>query len=636
MGVRFSVAIITACACAQVLGVAGVASAEASATFGKTSVGASTEWFAADRKRVNQYSLPVAGSVSELRLYLAPTPNAGQQVLKGVLYADSGGAPGALLGATAQLTFTSKSAVGWYGLSFSSAVKLAAGKYWIGVLTGASADVAGYRYDAVTGVRDYNPNTYASGPSNPFGSITKDSQQMSLYALYTPRTPPTKPVNTSLPTISGAAQQGAQLKATTGGWTGSPTSYAYTWERCDALGGKCAQVKGAGSSTYTLTSADVKSTLRVAVTASNAAGSSLPATSKQTAVVTGPPSVQHLEYVFVDGAITVYDADHGWKLVKTISLPQTNEGIRGATVSPSTHMLFISYGGDGGGFGTGSVLAYDLVKNTVVWTVHLHTGIDSGQVSPDGKRIYMPTGENEASGIWNILGASNGAVIGTIQGGAGAHNTVVSNDGRYVYLGGRAYKYLDVYDTTTGKVREIGPLVNTVRPFTIDSNRMLAYTTATDFIGFQASNITTGKVLFTVSFGLVPPEFPILGPSHGASLSPDGNQLYVIDTVHREVHAYDVSRVSEGVAPKQLAAIPVAGLTGTEAPCAYDCGRGGWVQHSYDGRYVYVGDSGAVIETAGRKVVANIPALLNTKKSLEVDWSGGVPIATSGRTGVNH
>jgi DNA-binding beta-propeller fold protein YncE len=123
-------------------------------------------------------------------------------------------------------------------------------------------------------------------------------------------------------------------------------------------------------------------------------------------------------------------------------------------------MLFISYGGDGEGNGNGSVLAYDLLAERVVWTVHLNTGVDSGGVSPDGKRLYMPTGENASSGIWNILDTSNGAVIATIQGGSAAHNTVVSKDGRYVYLGGRDHNYLEVYDTTTGHVRGIGPLVN--------------------------------------------------------------------------------------------------------------------------------------------------------------------------------
>jgi hypothetical protein len=43
-----------------------------------------------------------------------------------------------------------------------------------------------------------------------------------------------------------------------------------------------------------------------------------------------------------------------------------------------------------------------------------------------------------------------------------------------------------------------------------------------------------------------------------------------------------------------------------------------------------------VIDTATRKVLATLPTLLNTKKSLEVDWSGGVPVATSNRTGVGE
>ena len=383
----------------------------------------------------------------------------------------------------------------------------------------------------------------------------------------------------------------------------------------------------------------------MSIVASNKGGRSKPAISAHTAIVKasaavppapGPSGVQHLEYVFDDGLISVYDMDQGQALVKTISLPQTDAGIRGATAAPTTHMLFISYGGDGGGNGDGSVLAYDLVAERVAWTIHLSTGIDSGAVSPDGKRLYMPTGENTSSGLWDIIDTSNGAVTGTIQGGAGAHNTIVSNDGRYVYLGGRNHNYLDVYDTTNGQVREVGPLVSGVRPFTVNDANTLAFTTATEFDGFQVSSITTGKVLFTVSFGAVPHGFPYSAPSHGVSLSPDGRQLYVVDSVNKEVHVYDVSGVSQGVAPAPLGTVPVAGWNGSENPCAYDCGQDGWVQHSLDGRFVYVGDSGEVIETATRRVLTTLPTLANTRKSLEIDWAGGVPVATSGRVGVGY
>jgi WD40 repeat protein len=463
-----------------------------------------------------------------------------------------------------------------------------------------------------------------AGATEPFAS-----NQIATLAALAP------PVNSTPPTISGTAREGSTLTATPGSWSEEPTSYKYKWRRCDGQGASCEAIKKATASTYTVQSADVGHTLRVYVVARNAAGRSKAAHSAPTAVVASGAGVLHYEYVFPDGSISVYDVDHSFKLIKTISLPQTESGVRGVTVAPASHLLFIAYGGDGGGY-TGSVLAYDLLAERVVWTVHLSTGIDSGQVSPDGKRLYIPTGENTPSGIWNILDTANGSVIGTIQGGSGAHNTVVSNNGRYVYLGGREYNYLDVYDTTNGTVRGIGPLVGTVRPFTVNGSNTLAFTTATGFDGFQVSSITSGKPLFTVSFGAVPEGFAFTGPSHGISLSPDEKQLFVIDSPHKKVRVYDVSRVAEGVAPSRLGSISVAGLSGTETPCAYDCGRGGWLQRSVDGRLLYVGDSGEVIETVTRKVIATLPTLLNTKKSLEVDWSGGVPIATSNRTGVGE
>ena len=155
------------------------------ATFGKTTVGAKSDLFGSNRKRVNEYALGVNATVSKLTVYLRPTSHSGTQAIKGIIYADSGGAPGSLLAVSNQLTFASTDAAGWYDLTFPTPASLAPGNYWIGVLTGSSYGVAGYRYDSVANSRDYNTNTYSSGPSNPFGPVTIDSQQMSLYATYT-------------------------------------------------------------------------------------------------------------------------------------------------------------------------------------------------------------------------------------------------------------------------------------------------------------------------------------------------------------------------------------------------------------------------------------------------------------------
>src|SRR5207248_2555566 len=85
------------------------------------------------------------------------------------------------------------------------------------------------------------------------------------------------------PTISGTPQQGKTMTPTNARWPNCPRSYAYQWQRCDSAGANCTAIAGATAQTYTVASADVGFTLRVAVTASNAGGSSSPATSAQTA-----------------------------------------------------------------------------------------------------------------------------------------------------------------------------------------------------------------------------------------------------------------------------------------------------------------------------------------------------------------
>src|SRR5438128_1261099 len=261
------------------------ASARATATFGKTSIGASSDRFLGGRKRVNRYSLPVAGSVTKLSIYLGPAAKSGEQVMEGIVYADASGKPQALLAVSQPLTYSSSSSAGWFDLNFAAPVNLSAGNYWIGVITGATSNVASFRYDSVASSRDYNANTYASGPSDPFGTASVDSKQTSLYATYTPSSPIPVPTNTAPPTISGTAKQGQTLTEAHGSWTNSPTGFSYQWLQCDSLGNACLPIAGATVQTYVPVAADVEHTLKVQEIASNEAGASAPATSSATAVV---------------------------------------------------------------------------------------------------------------------------------------------------------------------------------------------------------------------------------------------------------------------------------------------------------------------------------------------------------------
>lgn len=346
------------------------------------------------------------------------------------------------------------------------------------------------------------------------------------------------------------------------------------------------------------------------------------------------------EYVFPDGAFYVYDLDHGGRIVQQVDLPGVT-GVRGAVVSPRTHILYISHGGNGGHAGTGSLLAYDLLAQRILWDQHYPRGVDAPAISKDGSRIYLPDGAAASDGIWAVINARTGSILATIQGGAGAHNTVVGGSGTRVYLGGRSYPYLDVADTGSNRViKRVGPLVSGVRPFTVNGRETITYTTATGFLGFQVSSLRTGRVLYTARFGRRfswnPAGYAPTAPSHGISLSPNERQLWVIDGPNSYVHVFDVSRVPQAP-PRRIFDIKLPDpLTGSESDCSYDCTREGWLQHSLNGCLVFVGDSGDVLSSTTFHRVGYLPALRDTRKFLELDWRGGVPVATSSMHGLGY
>ena len=356
-------------------------------------------------------------------------------------------------------------------------------------------------------------------------------------------------------------------------------------------------------------------------------------TQKQAAI-----HLQHYEYVFPDGWMYVYDIDKNHALIKSVQLP-TTKGVRGPIVHAGTGMLYLSYGSDGPN-GPGYLLKYNLVTNQIVWNISYPYAVDTVSITPDGKTIYQAGGEKAPAGIWHIIDVATGKEKGNItsSAGSGPHNTIVSLNGSHVYMGGIINtNYIVIADTASNTViKQIGPLADGAgRPFTINGKETLLFTTGSNSFGFQVSDITTGKVLYTVPIKGFAPANYCCPYNHGISLSPDEKELYVIDGPNSYVHVFNVSGLP-AVPPKQVADIPVTSLTGTDSPCAINCGREGWLQHSVDGRFVYVGDAGDVIDTATRKVVAHLAPLANTRKFIEVDWQNGKPIFASQSKGVGY
>jgi hypothetical protein len=146
---------------------------------------------------------------------------------------------------------------------------------------------------SVGGTTDHGNGNYSAlingTTAGPVTITATDGALTSSGATLTLTSPNSGPVNTALPTISGSTLQGSTLTASNGTWTGVPTpTFTRQWQRCNSGGTACLDVLGSTGTSYPVTSADLGSTIRVVVTASNTSGT-VPATSNQTAVVTAPP-----------------------------------------------------------------------------------------------------------------------------------------------------------------------------------------------------------------------------------------------------------------------------------------------------------------------------------------------------------
>jgi len=336
-----------------------------------------------------------------------------------------------------------------------------------------------------------------------------------------------------------------------------------------------------------------------------------------------PKADQHDEYVFTNAGYYVYRQESNFALVDTVRIGGLTE-LRDA-VADKRGFFYISYGGS-------HVMKWNFRTKTAVWDRTYAPATDAGALSPDGSTLYMATGSDNAA-RWLIIRTSDGAVTSTIHAdGSGSHNTDISLNGRYVYLGIHNSPRLGIYDTVKRTVSYVTGLTNGVRPIAV--TRRYAFIAQTGLFGFSTASLLTHRTLFTNHIRGYPSTsagYRASGsnaPSHGIAISPDERQVWVMDKVNGMVHVFDVTGLPRR-APRQVGDIPLANMDGNEAECNLSCFREGWIQFSRDGRYVYAGDTGKVVNAASKRVVATLPELSNSRHHIEVDWNHGVPVWAS-------
>lgn len=243
-----------------------------------------------------------------------------------------------------------------------------------------------------------------------------------------------KPSNLTAPSISGGTVVGDTLSASTGSWSGSPVSYTYQWQRCEAGGAGCKSITGATGAGYVLTSADVGHTVTVVVTASNLSGS---ASSQSAATAT------------ISAATST-----GGTQTNCISTPSscgypdaTNSGVpAGASLSSATEERHVNTAGS---------TIKDLAVTGTIYVEANNVTIEDSEVIVNGSQSC--SGSCGGKGIWIKPGVSGTKINHvTCRGGAASGTNVTqycvqSNDAVTRVEDSRMYNCTECY-TGPGEV----------------------------------------------------------------------------------------------------------------------------------------------------------------------------------------
>lgn len=334
---------------------------------------------------------------------------------------------------------------------------------------------------------------------------------------------------------------------------------------------------------------------------------------------------RHLLYVTVpDGAggskghgIYIFDIQNGHKFVRKIDIPNMG-GTRGVCASPATDKLYYAHGNT-------TLACMDLRTEEKLWEnvyPKAEGGCDRIQITPDGKKLYVPSGWWSSDPYNKVVDAANGELITKIHitPAGGCHNTIVSLDGKRAYCGSIRYNFLSVVDTATDKVIKRIPYMAMIWPHTVNGRQTLSFVNTDHILGFEVGDLRSGKKLHTVWVkGLEDQR----RRCHGIGLTPDETEVWLVDQDRKRLYVFDATVMP----PVEKGHVDV------------DAKTHGWITFSMDGRFAYP-DSGQVFDTKTKRLITTLRDAdgkrVMSSKFIEIHFRDGDPIRVGQQMGMGR
>lgn len=310
------------------------------------------------------------------------------------------------------------------------------------------------------------------------------------------------------------------------------------------------------------------------------------------------------------GSISVYDIDAGHRLIKTIKTITDARDVRGVAASAVDGKLYVSYVDRSR---TGRVQRLDLGSDRVDWDKPIPPGVDRLAVDPDGRLLYVPTGENLTAGFINVVDAATGDVVRRVRFSQSSH------DAQYPVAGplfqetkaeDGSGRYLYSIDPRSWRASRNGPFADIVGPYAVDSASRHVAVNVTNLWGMQVADLATGHIV-TARIPDPPPRS--VGLLHGIGWTPDQSEVWQSSAAtDGHVYVWDMRDPTRPVLKRRL---PLRSGHGAH-----------WLTFTIAGDYAYVAprkNTADGTEVFDARNHVSVGVIHSSEDMLEIDFVNG-------------
>lgn len=323
------------------------------------------------------------------------------------------------------------------------------------------------------------------------------------------------------------------------------------------------------------------------------------------------------------GSISVYDIDHGHRLVKTIRTVENVHDVKGVAVSGISGRLYIAYRTVSGSGPSASlrfpayICCLNLYDDRVLWNKVIRPDVDRLVVSPDGRLLYVPSGESNTFQFINVVDAASGAIIRRVDCPKASHDALFPLSGP-LFMETKALDesgwYLYMIDPTSYAVSRLGPYANTIGPYAVNGRSTYVVNSVVNLWGMQVAEIKTNRIITAPLPGL--PPHPRFLP-HALGWRPDEKEVWQSgDANDPHLYVWDMSNPMSPVLKQRL------GLRFE--------GGSHWLTFDIDGHYCYAAPeknkfaySEQPTEIFDARAHVSVGTIGSSEDMLEVDFVDG-------------